>query len=429
MRASHLNGAVPLAFGLRYSPDTMRILFLCTSGIENPSPRGRWLPLARELVRAGHAVDLALLHPTYDRLQPRRWMQEGVQIAHVGQMHVYGTPGHRRHFSPLRLMVTALGGALALARYAIWRRPDAIHIAKPQPINGLAGLLAARTIRCPLYVDCDDYEAAANRFSGRWQQLLVRWWEDRLPRVAKAVTVNTRFLYERCCSLGVAPERLFYVPNGVTMEQFQPEPTHIIADLRRQLTLDDHPVVLYLGTMSNLAHGVGLLIEAFAMVVRTLPAARLLMVGDGDDRLALQTQAHRLGLDGVIHWIGHVPAHQTRLYLGLADCSVDPVYDTPGARGRSPLKIVESLAQGVPVITGDVGDRAEILGEQAGIVVAPGDAQALAEGILRVLTTPHLRQALAAGAQQRAAAYLWSRLAQVWLTMYNLPGTSLAVSR
>lgn len=399
----------------------MHIIFLGTSGIDNPSPRGRWLPVARELVRAGHAVDLALLHPTYDQLQPRHWVCDGVQIAHVGQMHVYGLAGHRYYFSPLKLILVALRGALALAHYALVRNPDAIHIAKPQPINGLAGILAARAARCSLYVDCDDYEAAANRFSGAWQRQLVRWWEDRLPVMARAVSVNTRFLYERCLTLGIPSTRLFYIPNGVHAEHFQQPPVAAVNTLRQRLALEDCPVVLYLGTMSNIAHSVGLLIEAFALVLRALPSARLLMVGNGDDLPALQTQACRLGIDFAIHWIGQVPADQTRLYLALADCSVDPVEDSPGARGRSPLKIVESLAQGVPVVTGNVGDRAETLGDQAGVVVTPGDARALAEGILRVLRDPQFRHSLALGARQRATAFEWHTLAQEWLSMYNLP--------
>jgi glycosyltransferase involved in cell wall biosynthesis len=399
----------------------MKIVFLCTAGIDNPSPRGRWLPIARELTRAGHRVDLALLHPTYDTVRPRRWSADGVQIAHVGQMHVYGEAGNRRYFGPLTLAGIALRGAAALAAYAVRLRPDVIHIAKPQPINGLAGVIAARVLRRPFFVDCDDYEAAANRFGGAWQRRIVRWWEDRLPLLALGVSVNTRFLYDRCRSLGVPPDRLAYVPNGISAQQMQPPPQQQVSALRGQLGLGDHPAVVYLGTMSNIAHGVGLLIEAFALVLHELPRARLMMVGDGDDRPALQAQASALGIDTAIHWAGRVPPATTQCYLALARCSVDPVHDSPGSRGRSPLKIVESLAQGVPVVTGDVGDRAEVLGDRAGLVVAPGDSRALADAIVRLLRDSRLRDELAVGARQRAEAYTWPRLADAWLTMYNLP--------
>lgn len=397
----------------------MQIVFLGTSGIDDASPRGRWLPIARELVRAGHRVDLALLHPTYDVLSPHRSTIEGVQVAHVGQMHVYGYPGHRRYFGPLKLLQVSLSGSLALARHTIGLRPDAIHIMKPQPINGLAGVLAARVLKRPFYIDCDDYEAAANRFSGAWQRRLVQWWEDHLPPKAQGVSVNTRFLYERCRQLGVVEQRIVYVPNGVDVARMPRVSDTMIHQLRDRLGLGDAPIIVYLGAMSTIAHGVDLLIDAFATVRHLLPQARLLMVGDGDDRVMLETHARTLGINDAIRWVGRVAPNETAVYLASAQCSVDPVHDSPGARARSPLKIVESLAQGVPVVTSDVGDRSEMLGGgSAGLLVSPGNAQALALALLRVLTEPELRARLASGARERAAAYEWRRLMHPWLSMY-----------
>ena len=105
-------------------------------------------------------------------------------------------------------------------------------------------------------------------------------------------------------------------------------------------------------------------------------------------------------------------------YLALAACSVDPVSDDAVAAARSPLKIVESLAAGVPVVTGDVGDRAETLAHDAGVLVRPGDAHALAGGIAALLEDRPLQLRLAAGARERAEAYRWNRLAHVWAIAY-----------
>ncbi|MDW8233248.1 MAG: hypothetical protein RMJ54_10740 [Roseiflexaceae bacterium] len=86
----------------------MRIVFLCTSSLDYPSPRGRWLPLARRLVRDGHEPHLLMLHPTFDRLRVRQFDCDGVRCAYVGQMHVYGLPGERRHFGALELTSVSL---------------------------------------------------------------------------------------------------------------------------------------------------------------------------------------------------------------------------------------------------------------------------------------------------------------------------------
>lgn len=397
----------------------MRIAFLCTSSLDYPSPRGRWLPLARRLAREGHEAHLLMLHPTFDRLRVRRCMHNGVHCAYVGQMHVYGLPGERRHFGALELASVSLQGALALALAAIRLRPAAIHVAKPQPINGLAGILAARS-GAALYVDCDDYEAAANRFGGAWQRRVVAWWEDRLPRMARGVSVNTRFLHDRLQRLGVPELRLRYVPNGVDLDRQTLPDARRVAALRAALGLTHNPTVVYLGAISAVAHGVRLLVDAFAILSKRLPAARLVMIGDGDDRPSLMAYARARGLERTIIWVGRVPPEAALMWLAVGDCSVDPVDDTPAAAARSPLKIVESLAAGVPVVTGDVGDRREMIGDSAGLIVLPGDAFALADGMANLLADPANRVRLAQGARLRADAYNWDRLACVWQTLYQI---------
>lgn len=397
----------------------MRIVFLCTSSLDYPSPRGRWLPLARYLVQAGHEVHLLMLHPTFDQLRSRRFMLEGVHCAYVGQMHVYGLPGERRHFRASDLAFVSLRSALALALATIRLRPDVIHVAKPQPINGLAVMLALRS-GGTLYVDCDDYEAGANRFGSPWQQQIVAWCEDRLPRIARGVSVNTRFLYDRLCYLGIPEQRLRYVPNGVDIERRMLPDARSVRALRAALGLIDKPTVVYLGAISAIAHGVHLLIDAWTLLREWLPSARLVIVGDGDDRPALMTYARRCGVQKTVIWAGRVPAEAALAWLAIGDCSVDPVDNTPAAAARSPLKIVESMAAGVPVVTGDVGDRRAMIGSDAGLIVSPGDPYALADGIASLLSNHTQRACLARGARARVDMYRWDRLAKVWQTLYEI---------
>jgi glycosyltransferase involved in cell wall biosynthesis len=396
----------------------MRIAFLCTSSLGYPSPRGRWLPLAAELAHSGYRPHLLLLHHAFDRLPAaaRTRAYGDVTTQYVGQMHVYGELGRRHYYGPAQLLRVALLGALSLARAAIDARAEAIHVCKPQPINGLAGVIAARARGCPLFVDCDDYEAGGNRTGSHWQRRALQAWEDGLPPRAAAVTVNTRFLVQRARILGVPEDRIAYVPNGVPPARLALPPERDIQGLRAGLGLGNAPVVLYLGTLSQTTHNVALLLEAFAVVVRYRPNVRLLLVGEGEDREALQARAGELGITAQARFTG--PVTRTSTFLGLATCTVDPVADDPVARARSPLKIVESLASGVPVVTGDVGDRREMLGN-AGLVVAPGSADALADGLLALLADPAQRTVMAAAARERAEHYRWDRIAPRWAQVYG----------
>lgn len=398
----------------------MRIGFLCTSSLDYPSPRGRWLPLAQELSKLGHEPQLWLLHHTFDRLPAARRSLtiDGVMVHYVGQMHVYGPVGQRRYFKAVELLRVSLQGALQLACAALQSGVDSIHVCKPQPINGLAGLVAAQTLRRPLYVDCDDYEAGGNRFGAAWQQRIVQSWEDRLPQLASAITVNTRFLQQRYRTLNIPLTRINYVPNGVAPHRLRLPNGRQVDGLGSALERSKRPVVLYVGTLSRTTHNVDLLIDAFGMVTQRVPAARLVLVGDGEDRTALEHHAAEIGVRERVLFVGAVPLDMVAVWFAQATCSVDPVGDDGVARGRSPLKIVESMALGVPVVTGDVGDRAEMLAGRGGLIVQPGNAVALANGIITLLEDQAQQQELATGARACSSIYRWDRLVHDWLQVY-----------
>jgi len=153
-------------------------------------------------------------------------------VYYAGQMHVYGPVDRRQYYGSAALLRVTLLATLSLLRAALEFDTDALHVCKPQPMNGLAGILAARRLGCPLYVDCDDYEAGGNRFGAIWQRGLVRFWEDQLPRHAAGVTVNTRFLERRCAEIGVLPARIMHVPNGIARARFAPPDPRHVAGLR-----------------------------------------------------------------------------------------------------------------------------------------------------------------------------------------------------
>jgi glycosyltransferase involved in cell wall biosynthesis len=99
---------------------------------------------------------------------------------------------------------------------------------------------------------------------------------------------------------------------------------------------------------------------------------------------------------------------------------VDPVLDDDTARARSPLKIVESLAMGVPVVTGDTGDRSIMLGGgRAGVLVKPGSPEALAEGIVSALNDQERYECMTEQARLVSQQFRWDRLAQEFVKVYT----------
>ena len=108
-------------------------------------------------------------------------------------------------------------------------------------------------------------------------------------------------------------------------------------------------------------------------------------------------------------------------FYALSQLVVDPVFDDEVARSRSPLKVVEGMAAGTPVVTGDVGDRrATLENGRAGVLVAPGSAEALAEGMVVVLDDPERRRWMSEQGREISARFRWDRLVRDFVQAYEL---------
>jgi glycosyltransferase involved in cell wall biosynthesis len=399
----------------------MRITFLLTQDLESPSGLGRYWPLGRELAKVGHKVNILALHSNYSALKLREkdFVRGGVHIRYIGQMHVRKVRNRKLYFKPLRLIYVVLVGTLRLTWAALCAPADVYHVGKPHPMNGLAGLVASKLRRKPLYLDCDDYEVASNRFETMWQRLGIGFFEHHLPRCATGISVNTRFTLKRLIKSGYPSDHIRYVPNGVDRHRFCSTSRLKAEELRRQLGLADREIIVYVGSLSLTSHGgLELLLEAFTIVQQTCPRAALLFVGGGEDYDELRGKVEAMGIKDAVWFTGRVSPEHVALYYLLADVSVDPVYDKHAQRARSPLKIVESLAVGTPVVTGDVGDRSMYIKDsQAGRLVCAGDAAALASGIVGVLEEED-------GSQEAvgllADEYFWDSLVHDFAQIYEL---------
>ena len=393
-----------------------RIVFVLTQSLDSPSGLGRYGPLARELAQQGHEIELLALHPDWTSLSSPKYNDNGVTVHYVSQMHVRKTGSHKSYFSPTRLLMVSFLATWRLAQGLRQSSADIIQLGKAQPFNVLAARLAGRGRA--VFCDCDDYEAETNRFSSQWQKSLVRACEDSIVKFVKGITVNTQFTQERYANLGFPSERIVYVPNGVERSRFATIPP---LDLRKQWGIPEQvPLIMYVGTLGRASHPVDLLLQAFSLINQREPDAHLMLVGGGEDFDLLQGMAKELGLGNQVVFCGRVPPDTIPAYLAEATVTVDPVYDDLTARARSPLKLLESLALGVPVVTGDVGDRRTLLGGGAsGCLVAPGDSQALAEGILTIVQNPHYWQQLHTAALKQCEHWYWDQLVHTFVQVYK----------
>jgi glycosyltransferase involved in cell wall biosynthesis len=187
--------------------------------------------------------------------------------------------------------------------------------------------------------------------------------------------------------LRVPPGRIRLIPHGVDATAFE-SPIDPTAQerLREAVCLPrDGPVV---GTVARLvaSKGLDLLIRALPEVRRAVPGARLLLVGDGDERAHLEWLAQRLGVPEAVHFAGALPDTRTALSL------MQVVVFLPAEQEGFGLSLLEAMACGRPLVAVRRGRGTPWVLDQggAGAVVEPGDVGALAAAIIRFLQNGEL---------------------------------------
>ncbi|MDX1468062.1 MAG: glycosyltransferase [Acidimicrobiia bacterium] len=176
---------------------------------------------------------------------------------------------------------------------------------------------------------------------------------------------------------GGDPEKIMVVPNVVDVARFTPRPKPRI--LMSRLGLSGKAV---LGYISNLGQreGVELLVEAVGLMRAEGKDVAGLIVGDGPHRDAVEHRIHELGLESHCVMTGHVSNSQIEDYYALIDVFAVPrIYDR-ASRFVTPLKPVEAMAMGCPIVVSDLPALQEIVEPGVrGLVFKRGDAASLAE--------------------------------------------------
>ena len=191
------------------------------------------------------------------------------------------------------------------------------------------------------------------------------------------------------------PARVHVVPNGVDVDRVRPS--------GRPPTGPDEPLTIgFVGTLKPW-HGVDRLLEALAVLAQREPGGyRLLLVGDGPQAETLHARATELGVQQLVERTGAVEPAAVPALLHRVDVAVAPY---PPMKGFyfSPLKVYEYLAAGLPVVASRVGQVPAVLEEgRLGVLVDPGDVDALAAAVAALRAEPARRVALGRAARDAA---------------------------
>jgi len=341
--------------------------------------------LARYLASQGHRVTIIASPISYLTGKSRSaripWcdrQQDGDQIT---ILHAYTYPALHRSFA-FRLVSFV---SFMLSSFLIGlgvKHVDLVWGTSPPIFQGATAWALARLKRVPFLFEVRDlWPAFAVAVGVLKNPLLIKLSEGLekfLYRHANLVVVNSPGFLQHVYSRGAS--RVELVPNGTDTSMFSP-----VADgtaFRQLHGIGTQFLAVYAGA-HGLSNDLGIVLAA-AKLLLLRQDIKIVLVGDGKDKPALQAQASREGLSNLV-FIPPVPKLEMPSVLSAADACIAILKPLAMYRTTYPNKVFDYMAAGKPVILaieGVIKDVIENAG--AGIPVPPGDAQALAQAIQRL---------------------------------------------
>jgi len=279
---------------------------------------------------------------------------------------------------------------------------------------GHGGVLAARRLGIPIIIELNGnivkeidemgvQMSPTQRHLGRWITYQTLQGANRIIVVSEALkdTLTAEF--------GISSAKTSVVLNGTNVDLFsQPYDKR---EVRVNYNIGSGPIVAFVGIFQPW-HGVDLLVSSYRQVHKRFPTSELVIIGDGQGRETVIAQLEDLGLTEHVKLLGRLPQDQVAAVLSLTDVAVAPYPFDHGDIVGTPLKIIEYMAAGKAIVASTAPIHEIIADGQTGLRVKPANAEALAQGICRLLEDESLRTRLAANARVQAQNYSWHRVVE-----------------
>ncbi|MFC4910505.1 glycosyltransferase [Actinomadura gamaensis] len=338
-------------------------------------------------------------------------LAQGVGDARA-RVDVDGVPYHRLlpwtpQPDPVRAVAKAADLAGRLVRHL---RPDVLHAVSDHR-NAAVALELGRRHGLPVVYEVRGFledswlsRSPDHRPSDDFYRL-TRELETRRMNEADALVTLGETMRAEIAGRGVDPTKITVVPNAVDEGFLDPLPD--AAGLRAELGLPAGVPVVGLTSSFYGYEGIDTLIDAAAVLRAGRDDVTLLLVGDGPERAALERRAAERGVRAV--FTGRVPPSDVRRYHALLDVFAVPRRADRVCQLVTPLKPLEAMAGGIPVIASDVSALREIVEPGVtGTLTLPEDAEAWANSLGELIYSPELRKKLGRAARE------WVRAERTW---------------
>jgi len=383
--------------------------------------------LVRAIGRSGWTVSaLTRMGYPWDRKDAVKVEEDTLAYAvdEVTYQRLEGPGSNRIAFD--RYVETAVEGITAALKAT---KPALVHAASNY-VNALPALIAARRAGLPFVYEVRglwELTAAQRTVTGeaseRFEQ--QRELEIRVAREADAVLAINAALKGELVRRGVPEARIEIAPNSVDVDRFRPIARD--EELKDMLGVADRFVLGFIGSIVDY-EGLDDAVDALALLERGGVKSALVIVGAGAAEEAVAQRARERGVQDLVVMTGRVRPAAVPQYYSIIDVAVFPRKPSTVTETVSPLKPLEAMAMGVPVVASNVAAQAELVRDgDTGLLYPKGDTAALAATIGRIANDPLLARELAANGRRFVEAErTWdstaARVAEVYARLTRTNG-------
>jgi glycosyltransferase involved in cell wall biosynthesis len=262
--------------------------------------------------------------------------------------------------------------------------PDVIHAQQPF-LGGRVAQKIAKILDIPVVgtihtqYDHEQYLHYAYPIPLKWARYSLQATMRRFCNSCDVVTTPSSGMSKHLIQQIGVHTPLIVVPNGIDLSVFQEANAQLI---REKFGWGEERLLLFVGRLT-IEKNLQFLLESFALVSKTLPDVRLVLVGDGPERRPLMERARELGLEKSVHFAGWVAHDQVPGFYRAADLFV-----MPSITEANPLCLGEALAAATPVVAVNSFSAQECLTHGQDAILTPYSREAFSAAVVRILSEP-----------------------------------------
>ncbi len=327
--------------------------------------------LAQHLTRRGHEVHVIT---SLDEGLPEEICENGIHIRRLPRIRVR--------------FVGVFAFWAAIIRTIRMVNPDIVHA--QSLYIAIPALVSKRFLKIPYLVwgrGSDVY--LPNRFTKLTAKTILKN-ADSVLALTKEMKRVMQVIYDR---------EIAVVPNGIDLNEYTARlPAREVEGCKKR--------ILFVGRLHPVK-GVQYLLQAMKIVHEEMPEARLILVGDGEERDILESLTDNLGIRGCVEFVGKVPHEMIPDYMYHAD-----VFVLPSLSESFGIVNLEAMACGLPIVATRVGGLPDVIEDGVnGYLVGTREPREIAERLLMVMQNDEMQEEISTNNREKAKLFTWENVA------------------